>query len=195
MLQLISRRMTGALLNRQIIEENDTELYQYGFELLFSTAFCVLAILGYSLIFSDILGGVFFLLFFMPLRCYAGGFHAPTYGLCFLCSSVCFFIVMALAVATPSDYYAPLSVIILFFSDVYIFFSVPAENKYRKLSEKKKIKYRKNARVILCADTAILLLGIFLLPIFTEEYYIASLAMGMTSILMLLQPRKEVPLR
>ena len=80
----LSKKCAEILVRHGKISDAQINLYKYGFELLFSTAIT----LGFILLLS-VFGGyvsqiIIFLLYFIPIRIVAGGYHAKSYGRCFV---------------------------------------------------------------------------------------------------------------
>lgn len=66
------------------IPKADTELCRYGIELFIISVFEIAAVLVLSLFVGNFKETVLFLLSFLPVRIYAGGYHADTRIKCFL---------------------------------------------------------------------------------------------------------------
>ena len=69
-------------------------VYVYGFELLLSTGCSVASIMALSAVFSLVHYALLFLGVFISLRLFNGGFHAKTYGKCFLVTNAVYLIVL-----------------------------------------------------------------------------------------------------
>ena len=89
MLLQISKSFTNYLLKKEIIEYSKKELIIYGSQLTLSTFASIVTILTLSCFFNILYGSIF-LLFFMPIRFYAGGYHAQTYRQCYIYTNTCF---------------------------------------------------------------------------------------------------------
>lgn len=72
------------LKDRQIISENELPVYAYGLELLVSGVLNILVILAVSPFLGQWPAAAFFLAGFIPLRLFAGGYHADTHFHCIL---------------------------------------------------------------------------------------------------------------
>ena len=83
MLSSAARKCTDYLLLHNKISRERTAVYVYGFELLFSTASCVICILLLGFFFDYFALSVTFLAYFVPIRIMAGGYHAKSYERCF----------------------------------------------------------------------------------------------------------------
>lgn len=84
MLLKISLKFTDYLITKGKVAENRRKIYDYGFELLFSTSSCVLSVLFLGLFFGYLAHTVVFLAYFIPIRIAGGGYHAESYAKCFL---------------------------------------------------------------------------------------------------------------
>lgn len=88
MLEFLGQRCTNALIKRGVIQQKEYPIYQYGFELLWSTVLCVMSILLLSMVFDYTRCAIVFLLYFLPIRTVAGGYHASSYGKCFILTNL-----------------------------------------------------------------------------------------------------------
>ena len=87
----LARRMTHQLLINQIITEDETEIYDYGLQLILTAGTTTLVILLLGILLRQLPLTILFLLALVGLRHYAGGYHAQTYLNCFLISCGAFF--------------------------------------------------------------------------------------------------------
>lgn len=83
MLFKTSNYLTNYFIENHIVSPQKKEIFIYGFQLILSTLSSMFTILLISAVFN-ISYGIIFLLFFMPIRFCAGGFHASTYHKCFV---------------------------------------------------------------------------------------------------------------
>lgn len=94
MLNVISNKLAQGLLRKVGNTEYDVEVYTYGFELIISTFLGLISIVLVSLIQFDLKTGLLFIYIFVPLRLFTGGYHAKTYGKCFVLSNLSFLLVV-----------------------------------------------------------------------------------------------------
>lgn len=152
MLNTIAAYCTSVLIGNGIIKEERKSVLVYGFQLFISTASSLLSILLISLITGNIVYGSIYLIVFMLLRITANGYHASTFGGCFLLTNSLFLLYLAIINIFPKA--IPLSVDILFlaFCFIYIWKKAPIEHPSHKLSLKNKKKNQSAARIIICVD-------------------------------------------
>ncbi len=77
-------KATKFLIKNQLIEKKESELYEYGFFILFSNILYLSITILIGLINHMILESLIFYVSFSMLRRYAGGFHAKTKTRCFI---------------------------------------------------------------------------------------------------------------
>ena len=82
MIKIIANWILNLVCKNCDIPNDLREAYQYGIGITISSIFNILLILLTSLLFRDVLSGVIFLLCFISLRTYSGGYHATTYLRC-----------------------------------------------------------------------------------------------------------------
>ena len=90
MLNYLSTKSTLFLYKKSAFPSSEKPIYVYGFCLFYSSCFIILSILTISSILNHIIDGIYFLLFFILLRTYTGGYHSNTYGGCFIISNLYF---------------------------------------------------------------------------------------------------------
>lgn len=79
----IAQKCTRVLLAHGKIRKDQQAIYLYGFELLFSTVFCIACMLLLGISSGYPKATIVFLLYFFPIRIVAGGYHAKSYRNCF----------------------------------------------------------------------------------------------------------------
>lgn len=159
MLRLIAEKCTDVLLRHGTIQDNQKAIYLYGFELFWSLALSGLSILVLGAVFHYFPLAVTFLVYFVPIRIPAGGFHASSYKNCFLATNL-----MAVACVTFSKWlYQVLEAEYvlwgaLFAAFFYIWFKAPAKSKKHSMKKDRIIRNRKCARQLLAFDVVSLLI-------------------------------------
>lgn len=92
MLNKVSYKMAKKL--AECTEINKVDIYVYGLELIISTTIGLISILILSGILSNFMSGLIFILAFVPLRLFTGGYHAMTYRGCFIISNLSYLLVL-----------------------------------------------------------------------------------------------------
>lgn len=119
-----------------LIKEDDRDLYALGFDVILSTLFTSVVILFFGLVGHNLPGSVVFLLCFMHIRNYSGGYHAKSRGMCFVVSVSCYLASWA-AVRLLSVLQTPVRtgviLIVVVFTIVVFWLRAPVENKNKRL--------------------------------------------------------------
>ena len=123
-----------------VIQNEDTETYQYGLELLLSTTVNIAVMLGLSIAIGHVWLCIPYLAAFVPLRLSAGGYHAKHHLSCILFNAALYFASL-IAVNTLSTSAAILACILescFSFAVIFLFAPVPAKNKPLSAREQKR---------------------------------------------------------
>ncbi len=140
MLSKIAERLTRHLLRCNIINEEDKDIYIYGLELLVSFIFSVSIIILLGVLLNSIFETIIFLMVFILLRGFSGGFHARTY---WMCSFVTFLTYGISLLFSKLIFIHLIGYMILFVIGVIIMiiFS-PIDHPNKALSQKQKKKFK-----------------------------------------------------
>lgn len=159
-------------------------VYIYGTELLLSTALAAFSILLISFFAGRLFSGILFILIFVSLRIFVGGYHASTYRNCFLLTNGIFLAV--LAVSTLLDRLEPpIPTLSLIPSFSVIWMLAPIRNPHHPLSKEAYEKNKSVGRALVCIESIISVVadffidqtGISILPIVSAS--IAAVAVMM----------------
>lgn len=139
-IEKIAKGIANSWAKNSVIEASLIDVYRYGIEISLSSALGIFLVILTGFIFFDTLDAVLFLLTFIPIRMYCGGYHADSYLVCNI-SMLCTFSITAIcAKHIEVPIYA---IFILAVTGVIIIAAYcPVENKYKPLDsgQKKKCK-------------------------------------------------------
>ena len=82
MIHQLAEGIATYFLKENIIEQDDMDTYIYGAEVLISGALGIVNILLVSILLDTFYQGILFLVIFIPIRMYTGGYHASSYFTC-----------------------------------------------------------------------------------------------------------------
>ncbi len=152
MLNRVSESLTDILFRHYNIEASKRPIYVYGFELLISTSASAISILLLSAIFDFFPVAIVFLAVFMPLRSFVGGYHAETYGRCFVLTNIIYILVVCIAYSISLCKYPVVFAIIITLLSVasatVIFVLAPVKNANHPLSDSRYQHNKKRARYL-----------------------------------------------
>lgn len=166
----------------------DEESYQYGLELLLSTALNFAIMLALSLVVGHGLLMVPYLAGFIPLRLSAGGYHAKHHFSCILFNTAvyCTALAAAMLIPAPAAIICCAAVCILSLVLNFLFAPVPAKNKPLSASE-----HRRNRRAAICMSLLLFFLcAVFYCTHLLGQRWCTMLYCGQAAALLLLLMEK-----
>ena len=155
MIKIIDR-YTEKLIANKIITPEDKELYTYGFHQAVVIIANIATTILVGFIFGMVWQSIVFMLAYIPLRSYAGGYHAKTQLRCYVYSVLLISTVLLLVkfITWTSSATIGLSLI----SDLIIFILAPVENSNKPLDKDEVKVYKRRTRLILGIEALIILL-------------------------------------
>lgn len=158
MLHSIATICTASLVDRNVVPKEKQKIYIYGFELLYSFSFFLIFATSISLLFgyADML--YMFLFFFVPIRVVGGGYHASSYGRCFILSNAVSILAVLIAGLLWNVFGSGAEVYffaIFLLSEIYIWRNVPVKSMKHAMRPDRLLKNRKRAHRVLILDTAV----------------------------------------
>lgn len=146
-MKFIAEHITNSLITSEIIPSEDKELYIFGFHQGFILLFNILTMCLIGFLCGMLKEGVVFFLAYMPLRSYAGGYHAKTPFRCYMISI--FMMITVLWIMRIPFWKAPAITVITVLAAVIILILAPVENINKPLDADEKVVYRQKTIFIL----------------------------------------------
>ena len=140
--------LTLILINKGIIGEDEKELYMFGFQTGLEFMSCLFASLTFALLTDHVVEYLVFMLVFMPVRSYTGGFHFDSFLNCFLgsCALIVLVIWMAdLKLLNISLTFAGIVVLLILIGKMR-----PVEHENRRVSEAEEAVFHNILLKVLC---------------------------------------------
>lgn len=169
---------TAQLQEMGIIRQEERAIYSYGFDALFTALLQMASIFLLAIVVGNFFETFLFFLAFIPLRIYAGGYHAGTRLKCYLLSLANYGVFSLALLFVPGVFYSPLVLCGCVFSAVIVLIYAPIVHANRKASEASKKHYR---RVSLAVVSTEIIMLITLQVIFKENPLIFAFFLGMIS--------------
>ena len=181
MLHNISKKLAKKLAD--YLEDEKEDIYIYGLELIISTVVGLVSILLISNMLSELKSGLLFIIMFVPLRLFTGGYHAATYGKCFVISNCSYLMVLFLKYIMWDNIPLGIWFVLLFISGCYIVSNAPIINPAQPINEQKQVRSKRIAVRILIVDIATIL---FLMESNKEMICMATLSICLVAVFMLI---------
>ena len=160
----------------------DKELYRYGIQQGLNILLNIITTIIIGALCGMIFPSIIFLLSYMPLRSFCGGYHAKTHMHCYICS-----IIMITGILLIAKYFTFDIIVyefLLLISLILIFLLAPIEDRNKALDKDEKRIFRKKSYAI--AISEVLLYHVFLIIHFTNICKILSISLFSLSILMII---------
>ena len=143
----ITKKVIDSFIVHKVIAKEDSEIYLYGLNqgivIIFNLATTL--VLGY--LFGAVLESAVFIAAYIPVRCYAGGYHSKTPLRCYILSV--FMIATVLYIITHSVWSTSLVVILTSIGSIIIALLAPVEDKNKPLDKTEQAVFKKRTLLIL----------------------------------------------
>ena len=140
MLENVSKSITNSLRKKGIVLDEFADVYQYGFELLLSFLVSTGLIIIAGIILNRFIETLVFLLVFISLRSFTGGFHAMKYWICTVSTFGVYSLVMIVSSCVSVNFHV--FYILFLFGSIILYIKAPVENPNKELTKKQKSKYK-----------------------------------------------------
>jgi accessory gene regulator B len=180
MINRVSESITNILVQKDIISKEDFEIYQFGIDCFIMKSIHILSYFIFAVYFQRIPELLVFLIAFIPLREYAGGYHAKTQLRCYIvsCFAVLSFLILISYIPYKIFYY---SIIIAIAVSVFILLIAPVETMNKPLDKQEKTVYKKRAGLLTLIE-CILVIGLW----FTKLYQLSFItSIGLLYVLLI----------
>ncbi|KPI47916.1 accessory regulator [Clostridioides difficile] len=178
-------KMTSVLICNNMIDNNESKVYSYGFEILIAFIVNVTTMLLIGFLFGKFTYILFFLMCYCPIRQFSGGYHADNYFRCLL--TFVFIILSTILIIENLNLYLFKNIIMVTASISWVGICIlcPIEHRSNPISDREKLTYKK---VAVFVSTIILLMTVlsFLLNVFVDYFIYSAFAMFWIFIMLVL---------
>ena len=175
----ISNGIADMLWTQGIIQEDDIDKCKYGIDLFISSFLEIISILAIAAFLGNFIETVLLFVFFVPLRIYAGGYHADTKLKCYFISLVMYGFSYTLANIIPSGMFVLINVIGTLFSLIMVLIMAPIIHINKNVNDIERRNYRKISIEICLVETTIILLLTMTIP---KNIIVTYLTVGQVSV-------------
>ena len=160
----------------------DKEIYRYGIQQGLNLALNILTTIIIGCLCGMLYPSILFLLSYMPLRSFCGGYHAKTHLRCYIYS-----VIMITCILLVTKYFTFSTLVYEFLtwiSFIVILLLAPVEDQNKTLDSDEKKVFRKRAYVI--AALEMLIYHICIIAHFSSSYKILSVSIFSLAVLMII---------
>lgn len=181
MLNNMVEKMTSYFVINGIIEDEEREIYSYGLHQALLIIINIGTALLIGFLFRRFCEVLIFMLAYIPLRTYGGGYHAKTEMKCYFSSIALIIVSLLLIKVIPVT--KLLTITLCTFSGVIVYTLAPVEDTNKILNDIQINLYRRKTRFILGIEILIVLV-LYLLG-FKTFSFIISLSIFLISLMMI----------
>lgn len=185
MIKSLSYKFTDLLVKNEVVENEDYEIYRYGFETLIYFIVNISVALFIGIIFNRLIHTIIFLSCYCTLRQFTGGYHARNYTECTLTFVVIYLITIFIDNNIDINSYGYLSILVMGICIFIIYKLSPLEHRNKPLSDTDKKKYKSIAMKIVVVISSIFIFSM-LFNVFTNYARYSLFAMLWISILLIM---------
>ena len=156
MYEALARKLVRLAVSAGAIRQEDEELYLFAYESLLAGVISWASLLLMATVLQAFWGAVLFMLFFIPLRSYAGGYHEGSYLKCYVLSLTVFAALIVFCPFLARTVPALALCAALAAAGVAVWLRAPVADPNKPLDEDQRRAYRRRARLLLLAELAAL---------------------------------------
>lgn len=180
--------ITDFLLCKNTIKKEDAEIYQYGYDLLIYTVLQILLLCILGTLFGQKFSTIVYIVVFVSLRQYVGGYHASTRLGCTMVTVISYLVVMGLIIIENTWYESLFFwVLAIAFCAWVIIRYAPVENGNKPLSGRQVKQNRKSGCMLFIMYMVIALLVRLLSRRISNSIIFTVMAVA---VLMIIQKKK-----
>lgn len=185
MIKSLSYKFANTLAKNEIIENEEFEIYRYGFETLIYFIVNIGIALFIGIIFDRFIHTIIFLSCYCSLRQFTGGYHARNYTECTLTFVVIYLITIFTANNIDIDKHRYLLILLSILSTFVIYKLSPLEHRNKPLNDNERKNYKRITIKIIGIITSIFILSL-IFDVFMEYIIYSLFAINLVCILLVL---------
>lgn len=177
MIAHFAKKISHFFIKKEVIRQDDYEVYSYSLELLISTLINFVMIISIAIISRKVPETIFYIAAFIPLRISAGGYHANTHARCLLILLISYIVFLIVISCVSINLSIIISLVSLGLAILIIYIYAPVEDINNPMNKEQKRKQIIKSRVTISfISTIALLLLLF------DSYLSLSLSLGCISV-------------
>lgn len=154
----IALKIANDLVTLEVIDRRDMAIYRYGLEVLFLSLLEILSILLIAFFIGNFFESVVYFVVFIPMRLFAGGFHALTRLKCYLLSLFVYGLFTVILKICPNYIQLELGLCLACLSLIAIFFLAPEIQSNREFNQTEYLFFKKVCKKIEIIDIIALMI-------------------------------------
>lgn len=157
-MQRLAKAISSVVISYGIAKEDERELYEFSFLIMLEQVSIGVSILIISLFLKVFFETVVYMVLFIPLRIYAGGYHARSFSWCYVVSVGAY---LAYAVLLRYAVFPPgVAVVGVLISAAVILRLAPMADPNKPMDKEEKPRFQRLVRVLLFIELAVFALSL-----------------------------------
>lgn len=161
MFRYFAENIAFLLIKHKMLDIKNRDVYTYGIEVILSNVILIFSFLGISLVANCLIVFIGFLLFFIPIRSFAGGYHAKHSETCFGISVGVYVTAMIIYNQFPNLYKNAIVLCVFIMAIIILLIWSPLKNPNHPLAA---YQYERNRKIVY----GIIVLNIVLFIVFAK---------------------------
>lgn len=160
MIRRFSEYIVSWQIKKSILTGEQRAIYLYAYEVFLNYVLNMTVAFLIAIVMRTPLSVFLYLITYLPLRFYGGGYHAKTNARCTVASAILIFMVCLIEKSIPSEFAFALLSVSLVISGVLVFQYAPVSSINKQLDEVETVRYRLRSRQVWLLEAVI---GMFFL--------------------------------
>jgi len=158
----ISAYISNTLTEYNVIKKEDADICRYGIEVFCLSVLEILSVVLISVFMKNFLYTIMFFIGFIPLRLYAGGYHASTKLRCYLLLLAVYVVFTIVMKYIPTSAVICTEAVLTVFTAAMVLLFSPMIDSKKNISDKERKYFRKIALIAVLTETAIMIASVVL---------------------------------
>jgi len=152
MIKSLSQNIINNFVEQKVINKDDESIYTYGAEIAASYLINLIAIFIIGFMMNMLVECVTFILIFIPLKSYTGGYHASNYKNCFILS--CLIVSAVLYISKNVCFKVPdyIFILTMVISGALVYIIGPIEDKNKQIGKTEFVYYKGKIKLIVTIE-------------------------------------------
>lgn len=172
---VIAEILSKTLEKQGVINKEETDICRYGLELALLSVLEFTSILLIAIFARNFIHTMVFFVSFIPLRLYAGGYHANTRLRCYLILLAVYMLFTWIMNYTPILLYRPIEAGIVLLVLFAVWSLAPIIHRNKQVNDKECYTYRRISLLIMAVEIGMLLVG---MALHIGEQYVFAFSLG-----------------
>lgn len=155
MIKRMSESIVSWQVSRSILTNEQSSLYQYAYEVMLNLSVNIMIAILVAVAFKVPMQVAVFLISYIPLRSYCGGYHARTNGVCTIVSAILILLVCFVEKGLTGELAAIIVPMCFVVSGLLIYKYAPVPDINKPLDEVEIVYYRKKSRLVWLIEAVI----------------------------------------